>query len=127
MTTLTAVLTQRELDTLRSRLCADRKAVTSIIESTKESIAALIRSRSSADGDDEHDPESATVSIQISESNALLEHARHHLDQVNVALAKFAANTYGRCEVCAGHIPFDRLEARPHAAYCVRCAEVVAS
>ncbi len=127
MTTLTAVLNQHDLDTLRSRLCADRKAVTSIIESTTESIATLIQSRSSADGDDEHDPEGATVSLQFSESNALLDHARQHLDQVNVALAKFADGTYGRCELCAGHIPTGRLEARPHAAYCVRCAEVAGS
>ena len=127
MATLTAVLNQNDLDTLRSRLCADRKAVTSIIESTKESIAALVHSRSSADGDDEHDPEGATISTQFSESNALLDHARHHLDQVNLALAKFATDTYGRCDLCAGHIPIERLEVRPHAAHCLRCAEVTGS
>ena len=125
MAALTAVLDQHDLDTLRARLCADRKAVTSIIESSRESIARLLASRSSADGDDEHDPEGGTIAVQFSESTALLEHARHHLDQVNAALAKFADGTYGRCEPCTAHIATGRLEARPHAVYCVRCAEVM--
>lgn len=124
MASLTAVLEQHDLDSLRARLCADRKAVTSIIESTKASIARLVESRSSADGDDEHDPEGATIATQFSESSALLDHARQHLDQVNAALARVADGTYGRCELCSGQIPLGRLEARPHTVYCVRCAEV---
>nr|WP_231134935.1 TraR/DksA C4-type zinc finger protein [Motilibacter deserti] len=31
--------------------------------------------------------------------------------------------TYGRCEVCGEPIPAERLEVRPSARTCVRCAD----
>jgi RNA polymerase-binding transcription factor DksA len=45
------------------------------------------------------------------------------LHEIENALARFDAGTYGSCEVCARAIPLERLEAIPHATTCVVCAE----
>ena len=111
-------------DTLRTRLCAERAEVTEAIERSKDSMAALLDARGSADGDDEHDPEGATIGTQFAESSALLSNSRHHLDQVNAALGRMTNGTYGSCQLCGRDIPLARLEARPFATHCVRCAEV---
>jgi len=125
-----ATLMQTELDPttiteLRGRLTADLRSITAVIETSKESMAAFLAARRDVEIDDEHDPEGSTLAMQYSESSALLEHSRRHLDQVNAALAKLANGTYGSCELCGNDIPLARLEARPFAAHCVRCAQAV--
>lgn len=37
------------------------------------------------------------------------------------ALQRLDASTYGRCEACGAHIPFERLAAIPAARLCVAC------
>jgi DnaK suppressor protein len=59
---------------------------------------------------DEHAEISATV-------------ASGTLHDVEYALSRFDAGTYGSCEACGGAIPLERLEAIPHATTCVVCAE----
>jgi len=44
------------------------------------------------------------------------------LKQVNAALARFEAGTYGICVVCGNEISSERLAVVPHAARCRRCA-----
>jgi DnaK suppressor protein len=43
------------------------------------------------------------------------------LAQVDSALARIEAGTYGICQDCGVGIPVERLEAMPAAAYCVNC------
>ncbi|GGS48554.1 molecular chaperone DnaK [Planobispora rosea] len=40
---------------------------------------------------------------------------------VRAALRNIAELVYGRCEDCGSDIPFERLKARPLAAFCVGC------
>ena len=44
------------------------------------------------------------------------------LRDIEYALSRVDAGTYGSCEVCGGAIPVERLEAVPHATACVGCA-----
>jgi DnaK suppressor protein len=113
------------LETLRLRLCAERVDATAAIELSKRAMADLLDARGSADGDDEHDPEGPTIGTQLAESSAMLANSRRHLDQVNAALGRMTLGTYGTCELCGNDIPLARLEARPLAAHCVRCAQAV--
>ena len=46
---------------------------------------------------------------------------RRHLDQVNEALARVEAGTYGICAECGVEISERRLEAVPFAKLCVEC------
>ena len=111
------------LITLRDRLRADRITATAAIESTKTAMASFLDSRRDVEVDDEHDPEGGTLAQQFAVSSALLENSRHHLDQINAALAKMTEGRYGSCESCGVAIPLQRLEARPFAAHCIRCAQ----
>ena len=45
------------------------------------------------------------------------------LEQVEHALERIRARTYGTCEDCGGVIAKKRLEAIPFASLCIRCAE----
>jgi DnaK suppressor protein len=47
--------------------------------------------------------------------------ANEALDDVRHALERLEAGTYGACEGCGRAIPFERLEAIPHARLCVAC------
>ena len=110
--------------TLRDQLRADRKSVTMDIESTKSSMASFFDSRRDVEVDDEHDPEGGTLAQQFAMSSALLENSRHHLDQINAALAKMSDGRYGSCESCGVDISLQRLEVRPLAEHCIRCARL---
>ena len=48
-------------------------------------------------------------------------HLQQMADDVERALNKLAAGTYGRCDRCKQPIPTDRLEALPWAVLCVPC------
>src|SRR3954454_2582123 len=43
------------------------------------------------------------------------------LGEIDAALARIGAGTYGRCTGCQAEIPEERLELRPFARTCVRC------
>lgn len=54
--------------------------------------------------------------------NALLKQQRHELAEVEHALGKIEAGTYGICETSAHDIPVERLRAEPHTRYCIEHA-----
>ena len=43
------------------------------------------------------------------------------IEQIDAALARIEAGTYGRCTGCQREIPEERLELRPFAGTCVAC------
>jgi RNA polymerase-binding transcription factor DksA len=96
-----------------------------VIESTKESMELANEARRDTAVDDEHDSEGATHALQFAESSALLKLSRHHLDLINAALSKMSRGIYGSCERCGVDIAMARLEARPFAPHCIRCAVAV--
>lgn len=55
--------------------------------------------------------------------DALLAAARHSAEQLTGALGRIADGTYGGCDRCGVAIPVERLEALPHARFCVPCQE----
>ena len=75
-----------------------------------------------ANGDDEHDPEGATVAFERSRVAALVVRSQTRIDEIDRALARLGAGMYGRCEQCRGDIGADRLSARPTTTTCIRCA-----
>jgi DnaK suppressor protein len=56
---------------------------------------------------------------------ALREKNEQHLEQVEAALARLDAGTYGRCVRCGEPIAAERLEALPWAAHCIGCQRIV--
>ena len=52
---------------------------------------------------------------------ALRERTQHHLADVDEALARLDAGTWGACTSCHKPIAAERLEALPWAAHCIDC------
>lgn len=85
-------------------------------------LRALIVAGENANADDEHDPEGATFAVERSQLIAQLDHARARVVDVDAALDRVAAGTYGVCARCGAGIAAARLAARPTAATCITCA-----
>ncbi|MBS1699273.1 MAG: TraR/DksA family transcriptional regulator [Actinobacteria bacterium] len=83
----------------------------------------LLQDRAGSTDDDEHDPEGVTLSSEWSRLSGLVDAAAAKLQQVDDALMRLDAGTYGICASCGLPIPPGRLEVRPFAEYCVACAE----
>ena len=68
---------------------------------------------------DQHPGDVAGEYVDADNQNALLENSADQRAQVEAALARIDAGTYGTCVDCGQPIPDARLEVRPEAARCV--------
>ena len=106
---------QTTLSTLRGQLEDERRRLTGQIASLsvgyEESLAY-----------DENFADSGQVAAEQGENKALLNQLNEQLDEVNRALAKVDAGTYGLCEKCGEPIAEARLEAMPATRYCINHA-----
>jgi RNA polymerase-binding transcription factor len=71
---------------------------------------------------DEGFADSGQVTAERGEVDALVGSLRETLVDIDNALAKLEAGTYGVCEQCGGPIGEARLEAMPAARLCITCA-----
>jgi RNA polymerase-binding transcription factor DksA len=110
-------------DRLRALLLAMRRQAEERVRATASVLNELTHDREGSNDDDEHDPEGVTLSSEWSRLTGLAEAAASELRQVDDALARMDAGTYGVCLNCGNPIPAARLEVRPFAEYCVACAE----
>lgn len=95
------------------------------VRATAATLDELTHDREGSNDDDEHDPEGVTLSSEWSRLTGLAEAAAAELQQVDDALTRLDAGTYGVCANCGRPIPAGRLEVRPFAEYCVACAELL--
>jgi RNA polymerase-binding transcription factor DksA len=84
-------------------------------------LADVLSSATSTTGDDEHDPEGATIGFERAQAQALLDEAVAALAALDAALERQRAGTYGVCVDCGGPIGEERLAARPAALRCIGC------
>lgn len=112
------------MDGARERLEAElHQALRRLAGLTGDFDEVVAASRDS-NADDEHDPEGATIAFERSQVAALVLQVRGHVAEVEAAVQRLECGTYGICERCGQPIPKARLEARPAARTCVRCAAV---
>ncbi len=84
----------------------------------------MIDSASSTTGDDEHDPEGATIGFERAQSSASLDAALARLAEVDAAIARVDDGSYGVCVICGRPIGEARLDARPATPTCLACASM---
>ena len=106
----------------RALLRTERDRAVAQIASLTSDLSGIIDATAGANTDDEHDPEGSTIAFERAQVLALIGQARDRLQQVDRALARLDAGTYGTCQRCSQPIAPARLAARPAAAYCVQCA-----
>ncbi len=109
-------------EAIRGRLAAERAETSTRIAALNREFDAIVASNALVAVDDEHDPEGSSTAFERAHVAALLAQARDHLTALDEALERLDRGGYGRCEVCGEPIPAERLEARPSATTCVRCA-----
>ena len=103
---------------LRSRLRGD---VTSMAE-------AALRKSGTEGSETSHMPihmaELGSDNYEQEFTLSLLATEEDTLGMIEAALQRIESSTYGTCLACEGHIPKTRLNAIPHAPFCVKCASL---
>jgi RNA polymerase-binding transcription factor DksA len=100
----------------------DPVAVRTVLDEARHHLVAQVHELG-VDGDassmDENFADSAAVSAEQGEQQALAADLQEQLDDVEKALARLDDGTYGTCEVCGVRIGASRLEALPATRFCI--------
>jgi DnaK suppressor protein len=110
-------LPKRLVTTLRKELEAERVVL-------EEQIAQLekdFRDESWKEPRSDDDAEIGSNSFERERTMSLAQNARATVVEIDQALARMDAGSYGLCDRCGQAIPVERLEARPRAALCLDC------
>jgi RNA polymerase-binding protein DksA len=113
--------TRAELNAVRKELEEQARDLRGEIDDAEEVQATLKRDASSEGSGDEAD--AGTKTFEREHEMSLANNSRDLLLQVERALARLDAGTYGRCENCGDPIPKARLQAFPRATLCVACKQ----
>ena len=105
------------VDEFRKRLLGDRAQLARTVAVTGEELASL----EVQPGDPFEDVPVQDVADTLSRLEG---RERRQLDEVNAALSRLEAGTYGVCERCSRPIPLARLRAIPTARFCVECQDI---
>jgi len=92
------------------------------LASLRHDFDGVVEASRDSNADDEHDPEGATIAFERSQVGALVLQVQRHIVEIDAALTRLDAGTYGTCEECGGAISEGRLAARPVARACIGCA-----
>lgn len=111
-----------DFERFRMMLEEERERKLALLPALQADITSANLARQGSNVDDEHDPEGSTIAFELSQASALLKQSSSGLAQVDAALARIAAGTYGTCAACGEAIPEGRLEARPWTPFCIRHA-----
>lgn len=106
----------------RERLLAERATAQAQLAELIAGVAAIVAASEGCNNDDEHDPEGSTIAFERAQTQALGDGMRRRLAEIDDALARVTGGRYGLCVACGRPIGAERLDARPSADRCVRCA-----
>jgi len=106
----------------RAELVTERAAYVEQAESLRIDAEQLAQDMEPGDIQfDEESGEGDTLNVERERDLALSAQARAAVDEIDRALAKMDAGTYGVCERCGNPIPKARLKVLPYASLCVAC------
>lgn len=105
-------MTSTDFATLRTMLEAERDDLT-------RSLDELEVNSPSAPDFDENFADSAQVTAELGENQALANNFRDQIHEIEHALTRLDEGSYGTCEVCEKPIGAARLEAMPAARFCI--------
>lgn len=110
------------MDDVTSRLDRQRRETVERLASLTDAFDEIVAASRDSNADDEHDPEGATIAFERSQVSALVSQSRDQLVEIDAAIARVKAGSYGICERCGQPISEGRLQARPVARTCIGCA-----
>jgi DnaK suppressor protein len=110
------------LEHQRLLLLAERRNYTRQAEELRAQAEALALEHEPGDVQfDEEGGEGGTANVDRELDLHLSAQAQAAIEEIDAALDKITAKTYGFCESCGSPVPKARLEALPHARLCVSC------
>lgn len=110
-------LSKRRLAALRSQLERERAQLVTQIDE----LEADFRDDSWREPRSDDDAFTGTTTFERERTISLAHNARTLLGQIDLALVRMEAGTYGSCRSCGRLIDPDRLEALPQALLCLDC------
>ena len=114
--------TSTSLHTKRAELLARREAYLAEAEQMTASALELIDDGASQDmADEDGFGEGDTLNVERDRLMVVAGDAHARVAEIDAALGRVDAGTYGVCEACHSQIPAARLEAVPEATLCVGC------
>ncbi len=104
----------------RDRLLEERRRILDAIENIHaENPGSLAEETEEAAFQDNHLGDVATATFDRELASTLEENSSHVLAEIDAALARIEAGTYGVCQACGRPIGEERLEALPWAMLCI--------
>lgn len=120
---MSRTLADSTLSKLKAALLEERgKLIEQINEHEKEIEEALQNESASERIPDPSTAEGGTLSFEYEMARELDEAAADRVRQIDHAMERMEAGTYGICEECGKDIPMERLKFMPHVTLCVECA-----
>ncbi|NTU79730.1 MAG: conjugal transfer protein TraR [Chloroflexales bacterium] len=111
-------MTERDTGAMRQRL----EQLRAELRTGRENLPAGEDSEIADVGAGQHNADAATDTFIRERNLALQGNADDILAQIDAALRRYDAGTYGVCERCGRLIGAERLEALPYTAFCIECA-----
>jgi DnaK suppressor protein len=110
-----------DTERFRTELLEERGRVEAAIASLRESHPGSLDDEVEeiSAGTDNHVGDTATATLGREIDYTLGENSEHVLSEINAALKRIEAGTYGTCAACGGEIAPERLEAYPWASLCI--------
>ena len=110
-----------DTDRFRERLQEERRRVQAAIQNLHDENPGSIEDDTDDQPSDNHLAETATVTYDRELDNTLEENSERVLAEIDAALERIEAGTFGTCEKCGKPIGDERLEALPYATQCIDC------
>jgi len=101
------------LEDERRRLEDTRRAALDLVGGTTEEAVQELATY------DQHPADQGTETFERERDTSVLQRVEAQLAEIDAALARLGAGTYGVCELCGRPIGDERLEAMPAARYCL--------
>ena len=111
-----------DLDTRRGELLALRERVLGAAHDIVE--GDVDDGELSSAAGDQHIADHASEMVDREVDVSLEENAEQIVYEIDRAVARIDAGSYGRCERCGQEIPEERLDAVPYATLCVTCKQL---
>jgi DnaK suppressor protein len=112
------MLSKEELEKFQNKLLDRRVQIEKNLNGTALELEGMRNLELNDEGDH------AATSAKTVVDSAILVQQRKELTEIELALDKIKAGTYGICEMCEEPIGLPRLEVKNFARFCIACREI---
>jgi DnaK suppressor protein len=112
------MLTPEEMQEFERELQTRKERILQNLEAAQKKITMMQNQEPKDEGD------YAVLAIETDIDGRIIEQQRAELNEIEIALGKIKAGTYGICEMCEEPIGKERLLVKNFARYCISCREI---